>query len=106
MRFAAMVPLRDHPEALTRAITFPLIRQTSEVLLGLAPGNALRAAQASAEAGLPARAVSASQRTAPAPKAESQTGQSGEATKTYGAGDRRALDRLIETTGAGQGSSK
>lgn len=100
--FAAMVPLRDHPEALTRATTFPLIRQTAEVLLGLAPGNALAAAQARAEAVLPARAASASQqRTGPAPKAEAPQSQSGEPAKTYGAGDRRALDRLIETTGAG-----
>ena len=104
--FAAMVPLRDYPETLTRATTFPLIRQTSEVLLGLAPGNALRAVQARAEESLPARAAPAPQRTAPAAKTAAQTAPSGENTKTYGAGDRRALDRLIENTGAGQGSAK
>jgi membrane protein required for colicin V production len=99
--FAAMVPLRDHPEALTKARTFPLIRQTSEVLLGLAPGRALGATKAR-----PAASLSAAEKPPPAPKTEGQAGQSGGPTKTYGANDRRALDRLIETTGAGQGSSK
>jgi membrane protein required for colicin V production len=105
--FAAMVPLRDHPESLTRARLFPLIRQTSEVLLGLAPGNAFAAREA-ARAGPtppPARAA-ATEKPAPPAKAEPKAGQAGQSTKTYGAGDRSALDRLIETTGAGQGSSK
>ena len=36
--FAGLVPSRDHPDALTQARLFPLIRETSEVLLGMAPG--------------------------------------------------------------------
>lgn len=108
--FAAMVPLRDHPESLTRARLFPLIQQTSEVLLGLVPRRETNAAapQSRAVAERPeapaARAAAPAGERAPAPpKGDSQSNQ---ATKTYGAGDRRALDRLIETTGAGQGSSK
>jgi membrane protein required for colicin V production len=107
--FAAMVPLRDHPDALTKARLFPLIRETSEVLLGLAAArreaNGPPAANVAAEK--PAREPSAAaEKPAAPPKAEADVGKAGETSKTYGAGDRRALDKLIETTGAGQGSSK
>jgi membrane protein required for colicin V production len=79
--FAALVPIRDHPATLTQARLFPLIRNTSEVLLGLVPG-------ADKAAGLDARGDA---------RAEGRDGTDG--AKTYGASDRSALDNLIETTG-------
>ena len=37
--FSALVPLKDHPQTLTKARLFPLVRTTSEVLRSLAPGD-------------------------------------------------------------------
>jgi membrane protein required for colicin V production len=107
--FAAMVPLQDHPQSLTGARSFPLIRQTSEVLLNLASSRGANAVtlgtRAAERSTLPLPARAAADRPEP-PKGNAQAGQGGEPTKTYGADERSALDRLIETTGAGQGSSK
>ena len=38
--FAALVPLKNHPQMLTKARLFPLIRNTSEVLRSLVPAEA------------------------------------------------------------------
>ncbi len=76
--FATLVPIRDHPATLTHAKLFPLVRNTSEVLLGLVPG-------ANKVAGLGER--------------EDARPESREGAKAYGASDRSALDNLIETTG-------
>jgi len=90
--FASLVPLRDHPQMLTNARTFPLIRNTSEVLLGLLPDeNGL--------AEFSSRSVA--QKPAPSPKISRAAAKP---SKTYGANDRRALDRLIEATGDGKDS--
>jgi len=96
--FAAMVPLRDHPAALTQARLYPLIRQTSDVLLGLVPGQSGVSGLEGREAERPA---------APASAAPPQRADAGDAdAKTYGASDRSALDKLIESTGGGQGSTR
>ncbi len=108
--FSAMVPLRDHPVALTNARLYPLIRQTSEVLLDMVPGengiagldSPATPRKASIERELPPAAPSRAETNAPA---RAQAAAPGNA-KTYGANDRRALDRLIETTGAGQDSAR
>jgi len=78
--FAALVPVRDHPDTLTKARLFPLIRNTSDVLRSLTPQEA-NAAGGNA----PADAK------APPPQSTSA--------KTYGADDRSALDRLFQTNG-------
>jgi membrane protein required for colicin V production len=98
--FTAMVPAKDHPEALTQAKLYPLIRQTSEVLLDLVPGQRGVAGLETAPAKTPPE---------PAPDAAAAPQRADAAepdTKTYGANDRRALDRLIETTGGQGGSSR
>jgi membrane protein required for colicin V production len=79
--FAALVPVRDHPDTLTKARLFPLIRNTSDVLRSLTPQEAKGAAGTDA----PADAKSPPPRSTPA--------------KTYGADDRSALDRLFQTNG-------
>ena len=96
--FAAMVPLRDHPQTLTKARLFPLIRQTSEVLLGLVPGERAINAQLEAndDAKKPAPAPAAEKPPAkPAAPASAPT-QAADKSKTYGADDRAALDKLIQ----------
>jgi membrane protein required for colicin V production len=76
--FAALVPAEDHPDMLTKARLFPLIRNTSDVLRSLTP-------QENNGVAAPADASS------PAPQPT--------ATKAYGADDPGALDRLLETNG-------
>ena len=82
MAFAALVPVRDHPDTLTKARLFPLIRNTSDVLRSLTPQEASGVAGADAP----------SDAKAPPPQATPA--------KTYGADDRSALDRLFETKGS------
>ena len=88
--FAALVPLRDHPQTLTRARLFPLILNTSDVLLSLVPNSTAQFQRPPATVQA-ARPPQPPPRPAAAPPAE-----------TYGAQERSALDRLIETTGGGQ----
>ena len=76
--FAALVPAENHPDMLTKARLFPLIRNTSDVLRSLTPQESSGVA-APADAGSPALQSTAA--------------------KTYGADDRGALDRLFETNG-------
>ena len=79
--YASFVPLESQSATVTQARFFPLIRNSSEVLLSLVP-------QSGSEGGT-----------------VSQGGGQDEA-KTYGASDRSALDRLFEATGRNQGSSR
>jgi membrane protein required for colicin V production len=88
--FALLVPLKDHPLVLTQARLFPLIQNTSEVLLALVPGT---------KAGLEPDDDSKGEN----PLAAKSGEQNG---KTYGARERGALDRLIEATGRNQDSSR
>ncbi len=76
--FAALVPARDHPDTLTKARLFPLIRNTSDVLRTLTPQQSESAEGADAKP--------------PTPQPT--------AAKAYGADDRSALDRLFETKGS------
>ena len=86
--FASLVPLRAQPAWLTEARIYPLVTKTSDVLNSLIPNQG----EASAEELQPV----ISQR-APAPAAPTRAETENAA--TYGAGERRELDRLIETTG-------
>src|SRR5215471_3063477 len=79
--FAALVPASDRPEQLTKARLFPLIQNTSEVLLDLVPGTKLDLA----------RTDDANDSQKGTQKGRDSAG------KTYGASERSALDRLIET---------
>ena len=83
--FASFVPQEQHPQVLTEARLFPMIQNSSEVLLSLLPGTE------NEEKG-----------------GEGGTVSQGDArqTKTYGAEDRGALDRLFEATGRSQSSSR
>jgi hypothetical protein len=87
------VPEADRAPALTHARTYGLIRSTSAMLLELVPDvdvNGIR---------LRDRAQKSAQSAA-------NEKSSGTETKTYGASERRALDRLIEATGDGKDRSQ
>jgi membrane protein required for colicin V production len=79
--YASFVPLESQSATLTGARLFPLIQNSSEVLLSLVP-------ETESEGGTVSQ------------------GEPLEEAKTYGASDRSALDRLFEATGRNQGSSK
>lgn len=97
--FTAFVPIRSQPKWLTTARTLPLIQRSSEVLLSLAPQSHTQAvAPLTRKAQNPPAQVSG----AAAPVTPKSVKH---ATKGYGVGDRRALDRLFEATGNG-GSGK
>jgi len=91
--FAMLVPLRDHPLSLTQSRLYPLIQNTSEVLLELVPGLN----QADKD---PETRTASQNETSKGPSGGEQSG------KTYGVSERSALDRLIEATGRNQDSSK
>lgn len=78
--FASLVPPENHPASLTGARLFPLIQNSSEVLLSMVPGTG-------SESGTVSQG-------------------DGQGTKAYGAEDRGALDRLFEATGRSQSSSR
>lgn len=114
--FTYFVPVPQQPQWLAKAQTLPLIQHTDEVLLSLVPdrdhpGFALSPRGNTADVldkmirrdGLADRALSRRHRRTQSMHHKSAgPKRTDEAEKTYGAGDRRALDRLIETTGSGK----
>lgn len=87
--FSLFVPLRDHPRWIREARFLPLVQESSDVLLTLLPNQHPRESEdrevRDAEGG--------------PPPVEHRLSRHGH--KSYGAADRRALDRLIEATGSG-----
>ena len=98
--FSLLVPVRSQPEWMAKARLLPLIQGSSEVLLSLVPDQHMEVAR---DSGARPSGTAANAPT-PAPKPARPASKKG-VHKTYGADDRRALDRLIETTGDG-GSGK
>ena len=86
--FGALVPAKDHPQTLTKARLFPVIRNTSEILRSLGPGKGEK------------------------PDVEDEATKSGHQTedhgtaKTYGAQDRGALDTLFQANGGSSSASR
>ena len=85
--FGALVPVKDHPQTLTKARLFSLIQNTSDVLRSLGPGK-------KADPDAPQQAEEAQ-----------RTGQA-EGAKTYGAQDRGALDTLFQANGGSSSPSR
>ena len=79
--YASFVPLESQSATVTGARLFPLIQNSSEVLLSLVPGT-------ESEGGTVSQ------------------GEGQDEAKTYGATERGALDRLFEATGRSQSSSR
>jgi len=107
LAFTYFVPVKDQPRWMTGARSLPLIQQTGDVLLTLVPGQAHRDL---AGAGTPPRrekdALGAliRRQDAAAVPVQHRHALHGTGQKGYGAADRRALDRLLETTrGGGDG---
>jgi membrane protein required for colicin V production len=101
--FSLVVPLRDHPSSLRDARLLPLIQSSAEVLIALAPHEDRMVAQErmrtepAASAPLPWPPDHEGLPT-PRPKPDAGTAHKRQS-NAYGAKDRRALDRLIESSG-------
>jgi membrane protein required for colicin V production len=96
--FSWLVPPATHPGWLTQARFYPAVVNTSEVLLSLLPPSQGFTIEDLAIAPRPV-APQPAPVPAPAPQA-AQNQQPPADDQTYGADERAALDRLIETTGA------
>jgi membrane protein required for colicin V production len=93
LAFSMVVPARRQPDWLMQARTLPLIQKSSRVVLALVPSQ------------FDTAFIDSDESPAAPPKPPSRQHAQGtsalHAQKTYGAQDRRALDRLIEATGGG-----
>ncbi len=83
--FSMFVPIREHPRWVRQARLLPLVQASSDALLALVPNQQ----------------VTMESNPAVAPRVARTLGRAKHRRETYGAGDRRALDNLIETTGNG-----
>ncbi len=97
--FSTMISVRNQPEWITNAKLLPVIQGSSEVLLSLVPDQHVDTAKAEQPATESPKtaAVPAPPTPQPRPAAAHQK----TAHKTYGAKDRRELDRLIDATANG-----
>ena len=91
--FSIMVPPQGQPNWLTEARLFPMVEKTSDVLLSLIPPPDEIPVEE-----IVTRALSEIDAPAPQPVAAQETPPDADA-PSYGAEERAALDRLIETTG-------
>jgi len=97
--FSVVVPIPRQPTWVTKARLLPLIQSSGEVLLALLPDQQMKTAGPAPEATHP-KARPQGQDAAH----NAQTAQTGKPKKkTYGAKERRALDKLIEATADGSG---
>lgn len=81
--FSALVPVKDHPQTLTKARLFPVVRATSEILRSLAP-EGIQALES-----------------------ESKTSADGnDGARTYGVHQASALERLFQGNGVSGSSSR
>ncbi len=96
--FSAVVPIPSQPGWVADARLLPVVQGTSEVLLSLVPNQDTSFAgemrQKDATAPPPVAYT-------PKPKPVAAKSAKKRDHKTYGAGERRALDRLFEATGSG-----
>jgi membrane protein required for colicin V production len=83
--FSAFVPVPKQPKWVSEAGTLPVIQNSAEVILSLVPDQGVKIGRNEIIPALP--------------KEAQKSGRS--QPKTYGAHDRRALDKLIEQTGSG-----
>jgi membrane protein required for colicin V production len=88
--FTSVVATHEQPGWLTSARSLPLIQSCAQVLLSLVPNQDIATAQRPAA---PTLIVPQ-----PSPREAAKKGPK-HGQKTYGARDRRALDRLIQATG-------
>jgi membrane protein required for colicin V production len=97
--FSYMIPVRSQPDWMANARLLPVIQGSSEVLLSLVPDQHV----GTAKAGPPATESpkTATAQAPPTPQPRPAVAHQKTAHKTYGAKERRELDRLIDATASG-----
>jgi len=90
--FSMVIPIRNQPSWMTNARTLPLIQGSADVLLELIPDQHMQGEVR------PNLQETPAQQPAP-PKPTTKKAKHGQ--KAYGAQERHALDRLIQSTGSG-----
>ena len=104
--FTLIVPVKSQPDWIAKAWTLPVVQDTGDVLLSLVPdrdSHAFTDNQTPA-AGNPESTTTASDLPQPRPRPGDHAPSRSHVTKpkkSYGAKDRKALDRLIQATGNG-----
>ena len=93
--FSLLVPIPEQPDWMTQARLLPLIQNSGQVLLTLIPEKELTQAARDSKQG-PAHKAAQNAASKPETAQRRKTPE-----KTYGAKDRRALDKLIEATNGG-----
>lgn len=93
--FSAFVPVATQPGWMTQAGTLPVIQNSAEVILSLIPDQGVKVTSSEPPKTAPERTAIITPQPKPAAAHSGKTHK-----KTYGAADRRALDRLIEATGS------
>jgi membrane protein required for colicin V production len=102
--YSLVVPVPAQAKWIMNARTLPLIQKSASALLSLLPANDAHYVEARTQqqAGTATAAPADGPASAPAKTAQSPTATHRQSVhKSYGATDRRALNRLIETTGGG-----
>lgn len=102
LAFTYFTPIRQQPQWLLSARTLPVMQSTAQVLLSVIPNQAPRdyitAAPRPSHDRLGDLIQRQNEQANSAPNSD-RAPASKKAEKTYGASDRRALDKLFETTG-------
>jgi membrane protein required for colicin V production len=99
--FSYMISVRNQPDWIANARLLPVIQGSSEVLLSLVPDQHASTAQAD-EPAAPAPKIAAQPAfVPPTPQPRPAVARQTTAHKTYGARERRELDRLIDATASG-----
>jgi membrane protein required for colicin V production len=95
--FSILIPIRVQPSWITQARTLPMIQGSADVLLSLIPDQHIP------EVRVELQQPQAAPSNVPVPKPAPRQATKGpnHHQKAYGAQDRRALDRLIQSTGNG-----
>jgi membrane protein required for colicin V production len=107
--FSYMISVRNQPEWIANARLLPVIQGSSEVLLSLVPDQHANTAQTDEPVAPPPKVAAAPAPVAasppvaapPTPQPRPATVRQKTAHKTYGARERRELDRLIDATASG-----
>jgi len=94
--FSMIVPIPRQPGWVTQARLLPVVQSSSSVLLSLVPARDSAEIATASESSVSAVPVT----DVPSPKPR-PSGAVRHASKAYGTDERRALDRLIQSTGSG-----
>jgi hypothetical protein len=102
LAFTYFTPVRQQPEWLTSSRTLPVMQETASVLLSVVPSQVPRDYVTAEPATHDKLGDLIRKQDEQANVAQASHATPKKAGKTYGESDRRALDKLFETSGGGK----